>query len=83
MSACRVLVFFIAIFAISAANPAQQSSPRSPQLPMTHMSGLLRLTETIPLPTEGYMDHLAADVRGSRLFIAGSGSALRQDDPRD
>lgn len=71
MNACRVLVFFIAIFAISAANPAQQSSPRSPQLPMTHMSGLLRLTETIPLPTEGYMDHLAADVRGSRLFIAG------------
>jgi DNA-binding beta-propeller fold protein YncE len=38
---------------------------------MTHMSGLLRLAETIPLPTEGYMDHLAADVKGQRLFIAG------------
>ena len=28
----------------------------SAQLPMETMSGLLRLVQTIPLPTEGYMD---------------------------
>ena len=38
---------------------------------MVHMAGLLRLAETIPVPTEGYMDHMAADVKGQRLFIAG------------
>jgi DNA-binding beta-propeller fold protein YncE len=41
------------------------------QLPMTHMSGLLSLVETIPLPGDGYMDHLAVDVKGQRLFISG------------
>jgi hypothetical protein len=41
------------------------------QVPMMHMSGLLRLTETIPLPTQGYMDHLACDVKRQHLFIAG------------
>src|SRR5207248_6405677 len=41
------------------------------QRPMEHMSGLLRLVETIPLPGDGYMDHLAVDVKGQRLFIAG------------
>jgi len=38
---------------------------------MTHISGLLRLVETIPLPGDGYMDHVAADVKGQRLFISG------------
>jgi len=38
---------------------------------MEHMSGLLRLVETIPLPGDGYMDHLTADVKGQRLFISG------------
>jgi len=41
------------------------------QLPMTHMSGLLTLAETIPLPGDGYMDHLAVDIKGQRLFISG------------
>lgn len=41
------------------------------QLPMTRMSGLLRLVETIPLPGDGYMDHIAADSKGQRLFISG------------
>src|SRR6202171_3195230 len=41
------------------------------QLPMTHMSGILRRVETIPLPGDGYMDHLAADFKGQRLFISG------------
>jgi DNA-binding beta-propeller fold protein YncE len=38
---------------------------------MTHMSGILRLVETIPIPTEGYMDRKAVDVKGQRLFICG------------
>ena len=41
------------------------------QLPMQTMSGLLRLVQTIPLPTDGYMDHLAVDVKGQRLFVSG------------
>jgi DNA-binding beta-propeller fold protein YncE len=41
------------------------------QLPMTHMTGLLRLAETIPLPGDGYLDHLTVDVKGQRLFISG------------
>jgi DNA-binding beta-propeller fold protein YncE len=38
---------------------------------MMHMSGILGLVETIPLPGDGYMDHLTADVKGQRLFISG------------
>src|ERR1700694_2500045 len=41
---------------------------------MMHMAGILGLLETIPLPGDGYMDHLAADVKGQRLFIAGEGA---------
>ena len=49
-----------------------QSQPwTSQQLPMTHMSGLLRLVESIPVPTEGYMDRMAIDLKGQRLFICG------------
>src|SRR5437870_8793526 len=56
--------------------PAAQRQPSTvpappPIAPMTTMSGLLRLVQTIPLPTEGYMDHFAVDVKGQRLFIAG------------
>ena len=61
------------ILALSAAPLAgAQSQPwTSQQLPMSRMSGLLRLVETIPLPTEGYMDRMAEDVKGQRLFICG------------
>ena len=41
------------------------------QLPMVHMSGLLGLVETIPLPTDGWMDHLAIDLKNQHLFISG------------
>lgn len=34
------------------------------------MSGLLRLVETIPLPTEGYMDHLTYDLKNQHLFLS-------------
>jgi len=40
-------------------------------MPMQTMSGLLDLVQTIPLPTEGYMDRLTIDVKGQRLFICG------------
>jgi len=40
-------------------------------LPMQTMSGLLRLAETSPLPSQGYIDHMAVDVKGGRLFICG------------
>src|SRR5713101_2565494 len=40
------------------------------QAPMEHMSGLLRLVETIPLPTEGYMDHLSYDLKNQHLFLS-------------
>jgi len=35
------------------------------------MAGILGLVETIPLPGDGYMDHLAIDVKGQRLFVSG------------
>src|SRR6266566_3405068 len=40
-------------------------------LPTQPTSGLLRLVQTIPLPTEGYMDRLTVDIKGQRLFICG------------
>jgi hypothetical protein len=43
-------------------------------MPMQTTGGFLRLVQTIPLPTDGYMDHLAADVKGQRLFICGEAS---------
>jgi len=49
--------------------PGQQATNQ--QLPMMHMSGILGLVETIPLPGDGYMDHLAVDVKGQRLFVSG------------
>ena len=51
---------------------AQQQSKEyvNRQAPMVHMSGLLRLVETIPLPTEGYMDHLSYDLKNQHLFLS-------------
>ena len=40
-------------------------------MPMQPMSGLLNLVQTIPLPTEGYMDRLTIDLKDQRLFICG------------
>src|ERR1700675_4167760 len=62
-----VLIVFLAVFISSASG---QNVP-SQQLPMMHMAGLLELVETIPLPGDGYMDHLTVDVKGQRLFISG------------
>src|SRR3979409_1942082 len=53
------------------ASQAGAEEATSQQLPMMHMAGILGLVETIPLPGDGYMDHLAADVKGQRVFISG------------
>src|SRR4029077_14696799 len=64
-----VLTVAFALVSVSAAQDAPPMIGR--QLPMTHMSGILKLVETIPIPTEGYMDRMAIDVKGQRLFICG------------
>src|SRR5258707_12287157 len=62
-----ILATLILVFVLNA----QGQYTTGQQLPMTHMSGILRLVETIPLPGDGYMDHLTVDVKGQRLFISG------------
>jgi DNA-binding beta-propeller fold protein YncE len=62
-----ILATLILVFVLNA----QGQYTTGQQLPMTHMAGILRLVETIPLPGDGYMDHLAADVKGQRIFISG------------
>jgi hypothetical protein len=51
---------------------AQQQSKEyvNRQAPLVHMSGLLTLVETIPIPTEGYMDHLSYDLKNQHLFLS-------------
>jgi DNA-binding beta-propeller fold protein YncE len=60
-------VVFLTLFSSRALG----QQPLNQQLPMIHMSGILGLVETIPLPGDGYMDHLTVDVKGQRLFISG------------
>src|SRR5467141_2271874 len=64
----KFLAIVMTLLTVFVSNAQGQSKS---QRPMEHMSGLLRLVETIPLPGDGYMDHLAADVKGQRLFISG------------
>jgi DNA-binding beta-propeller fold protein YncE len=64
----QMKTYFAIIFALCSAlvpNAWGQS------VPMQTMSGVLGLVQTIPLPTEGYMDRLTVDARGQRLFICG------------
>src|SRR4030088_116166 len=63
------VAFLMTLLAVVGLTQAQQST--SQQLPMMHMAGILGLVETIPLPGNGYMDHLAVDVKGQRLFVSG------------
>lgn len=66
----NALALFVALLFVPRL--AAQNQPwKSQQMPMTRMSGLLRLVETIPLPTQGYMDRMAIDLAGQRLFICG------------
>jgi DNA-binding beta-propeller fold protein YncE len=66
----RVLAILVMLLMGFVSRVAAQNAP-SQQLPMMHMAGLLGLVETIPLPGDGYMDHLTVDVKGQRLFISG------------
>src|SRR5438552_15688836 len=63
-----IVMPFLTVFVSNAQGQSKS------QRPMEHMSGLLRLAETIPLPGDGYMDHLTVDVKGQRLFISGEAS---------
>jgi len=65
-----VVLTLFAVFGskIWAQQPSNEYVNR--QAPMVHMSGLLRLVETIPLPTEGYMDHLTYDLKNQHLFLS-------------
>ena len=64
----RLLAILATLLAVFVSKAQGQQSQ---QLPMMHMSGLLSLVETIPLPGDGYMDHLTVDVKGQRVFISG------------
>src|SRR5712691_2802863 len=66
----RFLAILVTLL-MAFVSKAQGQQSASQQLPMMHMSGLLGLVETIPLPGDGYMDHLTVDVKGQRLFISG------------
>jgi hypothetical protein len=66
--------FALIVMLLGAACAQAQSEPHryvNRQMPMRHMSGLMQLTDTIPLPTQGYMDHLAYDSKRQHLFISG------------
>src|ERR1700680_2112006 len=66
-----VVLILCAAF-VSGIGAQQQSKEYvNRQMPMVHMSGLLRLVETIPIPTEGYMDHLSYDLKNQHLFLSG------------
>jgi hypothetical protein len=66
----KFLVILVTFLAAFVSRASAQNLP-SQQLPMMHMAGILGLVETIPLPGDGYMDHLTVDVQGQRLFISG------------
>src|ERR1700674_639771 len=66
------VVLIVCAILVSRIGAQQQSKEYvNRQIPMVHMSGLLRLVETMPLPTEGYMDHLSYDLKNQHLFLSG------------
>jgi DNA-binding beta-propeller fold protein YncE len=65
------VVLTLCVVFVSQLRAQQQSKEYvNRQAPMVHMAGLLRLVETIPLPTEGYMDHLSYDLKNKHLFLS-------------
>jgi hypothetical protein len=63
------VVLTLCLVFISKISAQQQSNEYvNRQAPMVHMSGLLRLVETIPLPTEGYMDLWFAKTLSECIF---------------
>src|SRR5690242_21098965 len=70
----KKLAIILSVFAtcVLSANAQQPPKPYvNKQAPMVHWSGLLRLVEAIPIPTEGYIDHLTYDLKNQHLFISG------------
>lgn len=68
---CAVVALTLCPICVTKISAQQQSTEYvNRQAPMEHMSGLLRLVETIPLPTEGYMDHLSYDLKSQHLFLS-------------
>jgi DNA-binding beta-propeller fold protein YncE len=68
---CAVVVLTLCVLFVSKVRAQQQSNEYvNRQAPMVHMAGLLRLIETIPIPTEGYMDHLTYDLKNQHLFLS-------------
>src|ERR1700726_5319563 len=67
----KKLFAMVIMFLTAFVSRAYGQNVPSQQLPMMHMSGILGLVETIPLPGDGYMDHLTVDVKGQRLFVSG------------
>ena len=71
MNPHAAVILTLSVILVSHASAQQQSKEYvNRQAPMEHMSGLLRLVETIPIPTEGYMDHLSYDLKGQHLFLS-------------
>ena len=61
----RYLAILFALSLLFALKAYGQTPPALPS------GGILWLVQTIPLPTEGYMDRIAIDVKGQRLFVSG------------
>jgi DNA-binding beta-propeller fold protein YncE len=71
MRICSAVVLTLCAIFVSKIRAQQQVKEYvNHQAPMVHMAGLLRLVETIPLPTEGYMDHLSYDLKNHHLFLS-------------
>jgi hypothetical protein len=67
----KKILAILVIVLTAFVSKAQGQESMNQQLPMMHMADILGLVETIPLPGDGYMDHLAIDVKGQRLFVSG------------
>jgi len=61
----RYLAILFALCLLFVSKAHGQGAPAQPT------TGVLNLVQTIPLPTQGYMDRIAVDVKGQRLFISG------------
>ena len=57
-------VFLLALTVLTLALPLVAQDSPAP----------LRLVQTIPLSVDGRLDHLTADVKGMRLFVAALGN---------
>jgi hypothetical protein len=68
---CAAVILTLGVIFVSRIWAQQQSKEYvNRQAPLEHMSGLLRLAETFPIPTEGYMDHFSYDLKNQHLFLS-------------